>query len=169
MNLTSVKDYFEKSGNYNRELIQKLKSGEDSYFDYKMLVEKLKEDYKTYGKIIVAYDFDNTVCPSEPNYRCDNVVALLKLISELKDFEMVCFTARCTTRMVNEARDHLNKLGIRYDTINDDVPRIKETVEHNCPAKILYSVFLDDRCGLGNAYMALVEFVGWYLDQTNIS
>lgn len=153
---------------YYETTLNELKQAKDSFFDINVALDKLKSTYEKYGKIIVAYDYDDTVCPSEPIYNCDNVVKLLRLCSKFDDFEMICFTARSTPETIEEVRDSLNNLGIRYDTINDNTDRIKKEMELTHPSKVLYGIFLDDKAGLGEAYRILVNFIEWYLEQQNI-
>lgn len=156
------------SKSYYENTLVELKQAKDSFFDINVAINKLKETYEKYGKIIVAYDYDDTVCPTEPIYNCDNVVKLLRLCSNFDEFEMICFTARSTPETIKEVKDNLNRLNIRYDVINDNTDRIKREIEHTHPSKVLYSIFLDDKAGLGDAYKILVEFVDWYLDQQMI-
>jgi hypothetical protein len=169
MLLGRVIDYLKRQNIDAEEILSMVKCEEDSFFDSDLLLEKLKKDYTSYGRIIVAYDYDDTVCPSKINYSCNGVANLLKLCSKFNDFEMICFTARSTPTLIKEATDNLKRLGIRYDAINDDVPRIKKAIDHIYQSKVLYSIFLDDRAGLYQSFNVLVQFVEWYLEQKAIS
>lgn len=182
MNLENVKDCLSKDSNSGMmlnkniltidflknkydELINGLRNNKDSFFDTDRLVESLKNDYMKYKKIIIAYDFDDTVYPSRMEYSCNNVIRLLRLCSVINDFEMVCYTVRSTPDMLKEVKSELDKIGIRYDAINENVPRIKRELGITNDSKIMYSIFLDNRAGLQGSYTALVEFLDWYLKQ----
>lgn len=170
MILSKVRDFMKKTDafhtkSYYENIIEELRNAKDSFFDIDLVVEGLKEKYEEYGKVIIAYDYDDTVCPSKPQYNCDNVVKLLRLCSNFRDFEMICYTARSTPKLIEEVKETLDRLGIRYDTINEDTPRVMNELEHTYTSKVLYGIFLDDKAGLGDAYRALVKFMDWYLDQ----
>ena len=170
-NLTNVMNFLSNRNTRNTdlELLEELKSGKDTFFDTDKLTESLINDYRKYGKLIIAYDFDDTVFPSKPDYHCKNVVKLLQLCSRLSCTEMVCYTARSTEEMIDEVKKELNRLNIRYDAINDNVPRIKAEIEITCPSKVMFGVFLDNRAGLESAYKALVNFLDWLFDQNKMS
>lgn len=138
---------------------------EDTYFSIKEGIKKLIDDYKLYGNIIIAYDFDDTVKPSELNNRCDAVVNLLQICSEL-EFTMICYTARRTTNDIDDVKKVLDDLDIRHDYINEDSYHIKKQIgDGDYAHKIIYSVFLDNRAGLYSAYQILIGFLDWYLSQ----
>ena len=167
--LGSVSQYFEKQNIYPEVILKELSDNRDTFFDRKILVERLKSDYKKYGRIIIAYDFDDTVKPSNPNYDCSSVVKLLQLCSKLNDIEMICFTARRMTDQIKEVEQILDSLNIRHDAINDDCYRIKNEIDKNCESKVMYSIFLDDRAGLDSAFYTLLEFLKFYFQLPAIS
>ena len=132
----------------------------DKYLQTGALFNKLKQDYKMFGRIIVAYDFDDTVFSVNPKLT-SQVRELLKVISKYPDiFKMVVYTAR-TPELYGEVRRYLDKEEIRYDKINEPIPGTFPDKGQ----KILYSVFLDDRAGLRTAYTELVNFTYWVLDK----
>lgn len=169
MILEKVSSYYKKQDIDVSVLLKELINGRDTFFSIETCIEMLKNDYKTHGRIIVAYDYDDTVAPSKPENSCDSVIKLLQLCSKFNDFEMVCYTAR---RKVNDIKDvisELDRLDIRHDAINDDCYRIQKELDHECQSKIIYSIFLDNRAGLESAYKTLVGFINWYLSQPAIS
>lgn len=169
MILERVSSYYKKQNLDTDALMEELRNGKDTFFSIEKCVESLKGDYKTHGRIIVAYDYDDTVEPSKPEYSCTNVTKLLQLCSKFNDFEMICFTARSTVKDVEDALMNLDSLGIRHDAVNEDCYRIKKEVEHECESKVMFSIFLDNRAGLESAYKTLLGFVEWYLEQPLIS
>jgi hypothetical protein len=138
----------------------------DTYLSTETATNRLIEEYKEHGTIIIAYDFDDTVNAKYPGVTCRKVQDLLRVCSQLP-FYMVCYTARCEEKELEEVKTILNHLNIRYDRINEDTydymnnyhPKIEVT------HKIFYSIFLDDRAGLASAYKTLLDFVYWYLNE----
>lgn len=127
-------------------------------------INTLIDEYKEWGNIIVAYDFDDTVKPLYSPEPCDLVVELLQVCSKL-DFRMVCYTARSSNSDIEYVKNALNELCIRYDSINVEHPAAirKNVIEY--PTKLLYSIFLDDKAGLKQSYEVLWGFIDWYLHQ----
>ena len=163
-NLNTLLNYLKKKDTLEDKL-NKLFDGEfkDTYFSKDKCVEKLIRDYKEHGNIIVAFDFDDTVNKSKPEYDCSGVINLLQICSELQ-FTMICYTARTLTKDLDEVKEVLNKLDIRCDYINDDCLQIKEEWEFEQPHKIFYNIFLDDRAGLKSSYKILKEFIEWLVE-----
>lgn len=169
MILEKVSEYYKKQNLNTTVIINELHETSDTFFSIEKCIETLKNDYKKYGRVIIAYDFDDTVKPSNLEYKCDAVVKLLQLCSKFSDFEMICFTARTKKSDINEVKDVLGKLNIRCDAINEDCYRIQQQTEYEHESKILFSVFLDNRAGLDSAYKTLLGFVEWYLNQPSLS
>lgn len=165
MIIEKVRDYFNSMNLDTDALLKKLKEGNDTFFSTEACIEQLKQDYQKYGRIIVAYDFDDTIQPSQINYSCDSVVKLLQLCSEFNDIEMICYTARTSTNDIIVVKETLKSLGIKFNAINDDCPRIKREIEHTHASKVMFSVFLDNRAGLKQAYDVLVGFMEWYVNK----
>lgn len=169
MLIESVNDYFLKNQIDIKGNLEMIDGLNDTYFFEDKALERLISDYKKYNEIIVAYDFDDTVSPYLPENHCDAVVRLLQICSMFSDFRMICFTARSTPAMINEAKTTLDRLKIRYDVINENLPTIEDRLDITCESKVLYSIFLDDRCGLKSAFNTLYKFVKWYINQPAIS
>jgi len=130
----------------------------DTYLQSGSLKNKLISDYKRYGQIIIAYDFDDTVY-SDDLSTTEQVRELLREVSKYNEFVMIVYTAR-TPDMYQEVRDFLERENIRYDKIN------KQSESSNFPdkgQKIFYNIFLDDRAGLRAAYEELANFFYWFL------
>ena len=137
---------------------------EDQFLSNKNAINQLIEDYKKYGKLIIAYDFDDTVKPSLPNYSCNQVIELLQVCSGLSVFNMVCFTCRYKKEDLNEVVEYLDKLHIRHDCINENHPDCQIETSR----KIFFNVFLDNRAGLKSAYEILVGFLDWYRGENEL-
>ena len=165
MNMYTVLDYLNKKNSLPDKLDMLFNTEfHDTYFSRQKCVEKLKEDYEEWGNLIVAFDFDDTVAKSAPNYDCSGVINLLRICSELQ-FIMICFTARANEKDLNEVKETLNRLGIKCDYINEDYWRVKEKWSIEMPHKVFYNIFLDDRAGLKESYEILRDFIKWFVNK----
>lgn len=130
----------------------------DTFFKDEALLEKLKVHYKKHGKIIVAYDYDDTIAPTYMSKSCDQVIQLLK---DLKPYGVfICYTSN---ENLDNVRDYIAKHNIPCDKINENVDFVKERYDKT--GKIYYNVFLDDKTGLGQTYRILRKFLK-YLQET---
>lgn len=108
--------------------------------------ERLLREYRLHGKLIVAYDFDNTVFDYHMNGGTyDNIINLLNRCHKL-GFYLIVFTCNHESKY-EQIANYLNKSNIPYSSINENCPDID--FAHN---KIYYNILLDDRAGLISAY-----------------
>jgi len=63
----------------------------DTFFKDESLLKKLKVHYSNHGKIIVAYDYDDTIAPTYMSKSCIQVIQLLKDLRPYAVF--VCYTS----------------------------------------------------------------------------
>ena len=123
----------------------------NDYFNAKNSTIRLLNDYYKYGDLIVAFDFDNTIF----NYNCAadrtffDVTHLLQECSAL-GFTMVLFTANEDEDKLNFCRTYCRSNEIRIDYVNESP--VMNT------RKPYYSILLDDRAGLEEAY-GILKFV----------
>lgn len=129
----------------------KEKYSQDPFVDRENVKNRWREEYKKYGKLIIAYDFDYTVHSYKgEEYTYDYVMNLLR---ELRPYATyIVFSASPETRY-DYIREYLDEHSIPYDEINKDVLPRTET------RKIYYNVFLDDRAGLGEVVEILYELL----------
>ena len=168
-NLQSVQTYLNQGGVLDVAEIMKQKESHsqkeyDNIFSNQRFIDVLIDDYKKWGTIIVAYDFDDTIEPSDPSKPCDMVIELLQICSKL-GFTMICFTARTLESDIKMVRERCKQLNINCDYINDDCDAIKQSRDFEHATKLTYNVFLDDRAGLKQSYEVLWGFVKWFLSQ----
>lgn len=132
------------------EWIQKLTYSEeepvDQYLQPNANKQRLLKECRLHGKLIIAYDFDNTVF----DYHMDgntynNVIDLLKRCHKL-GFYLIVFTCNHEDKY-EQISNYLKQCSIPYNTINENCPDID--FAHN---KIYYNILLDDRAGLISAY-----------------
>lgn len=121
----------------------------DPFLDINRVVDRLYNEYKRYGDIIIAFDFDYTVHNfRDEDYTYDCVIELLRKWQPYA--KLVVFSASPEERYPY-ITDYLNRRAIPFDAINEDV-----LIEKRKPTrKLYYNILLDDRAGLGSAYMAL--------------
>ena len=120
------------------------------------LLERLISQYKKHNKLVVAYDFDDTI---RPMYcaSCEEVQSLLRAMNNILDAYFIVFTSN---KDIDDVKKYLDKWRIPYDSINENAPFVpfKE-------GKIFYNVLLDDKAGLGETVNTLKQFV--YLIRNN--
>lgn len=131
------------------------------YFDREEVIKRLLHEYQKFGKILVAYDFDDTVFNSDDGTSNEDIV---ELIIEIRPYtHLIVYTARYygSHDVYNDIRDGagfvvdwLKANNVSYDTINKNVVYI--SVEGR---KVYYDAFLDDKAGLKETYETLKEFL----------
>jgi len=136
----------------------------DEVFSNQRFIDVLINDYKEWGTLIVAFDFDDTIKPSDKGKPCDLVIELLQVCSKL-GFTMICFTARTLEKDIEMVKQTCEELHIRCDYINEDCDSVKKNKTFEHATKIFYNVFLDDRAGLRQSYEVLWGFIDWFLSQ----
>jgi myo-inositol-1(or 4)-monophosphatase len=121
----------------------------DSFFDKRKQLSVLLEQYKKHGKIIVAFDFDDTASP----FRGESCEKVVQLIRDLRPYaHLICFTAR-TPENQRAAEAYLKVNNIPYDYIN------REWNGNDISGKLFYNQLLDDKAGLFESYTILSEFL----------
>lgn len=125
----------------------------DIYLDDEQVYERLKQDFFNHDKLIVAYDFDNTVYSKDGS--CDMVIDLLKRCRPYA--KLILFTARdmADDDVFDEVMDYISENDIPCDYINENIIPI----DFKTGRKIYYNIFLDDRAGLSSAYYALKKLI----------
>lgn len=139
------------------------------YLQANNLIQRLINEYLEHGKLIIAYDFDDTVCTytkgnPEPTRERKSNVEICELIHALRPYaDFIVWTCRS-----NETKNP-----------NEDLPALDEAIrwldEHNMPydyintdgkvnyggRKIYANALLDDRAGLASIFDALHGFLNW--------
>lgn len=125
----------------------------DQFLNHKNVVDRLVKEWRQYGKLIIAYDFDDTVYDyHKRGSTYDNVLELLKRCAKA-GAHFIVFTA-CHEGQYRKITDYLDSNDLPYDTINKNLDFIPFTGR-----KVYYNILLDDRAGLESAYKALLEAV----------
>ena len=124
----------------------------DSFFDENKQFEVLKEQYEEHGKLIVAYDFDDTVRP----FRGSNCEQVIQLLKDLRPYaHLICFSARKPNE-TDMIKEYLESNDIPFDFINREWNG--ENIADN---KMFYNQLLDDKAGLYESYRTLIKFLDW--------
>lgn len=126
----------------------------DRYLFQANVVNRLLEEYERYGRIIVAYDFDNTIFDFYSNG--DTYPNVMKLLRDLKPYaNFIVYTCR-PEKQYDEIKEYLDAHELPYDTINEPIIVLNG---EDKGSKLFYSVLLCDRAGLYSAFTALKEVV----------
>lgn len=124
-----------------------LPNSSDYYLDDNNSVNRLLYEWKTYGKLVIAVDFDDTLFDFHKKGRTYNdVINLLKACREIGCY-IVVFTANDDIEHHAFIKSYLRDAGLEIDTINENIECVGFTTK-----KVYYNILLDDRSGLSSAY-----------------
>ena len=125
----------------------------DPYLSEKACVDRLFEEWKKYGSIIVAFDFDMTVF--DYHERGDVYPKVVELLRQCKalGFHLTVFTS-CNDDRFEFIKGYLTENDIPFDSINETPDFIPFKGR-----KVYYNILLDDRAGLLSAYNQLSSLV----------
>lgn len=141
-----IEKHSKKIGHQLRE-----KYAQDPFMDRENVKDRWREEYKKYGKLIIAYDFDYTVHSYKgENFSYEYVINLLREWRPHARF--IVFSASPEERY-QYMQGYLKFNDIPYDEINNEV------IDRHYTRKIYYNVFLDDRAGLGQTVEILSELM----------
>lgn len=108
---------------------------------------RLWDEYKKYGSLVIAFDFDNTVFDyHKKGHTYWQVVELLIKLKEANCY-IICFTA---AEDMDFVKQYLLDNSIPVDAVNENPPFFKSNER-----KIYYNAYLDDRAGLIQVYSEL--------------
>lgn len=115
------------------------------------LLEKLKGVLSDHGKLIIAFDFDDTVFPfSGEDTPCFEVRETLRWAQD-QGHVLICYTCRSDQE---EVLQFCQGEGIYYERFNENHLQLEGQY-----GKIFYNIFLDDKCGLKEALDTLQEIL----------
>lgn len=122
------------------------------------IAQRLLREWKEHKKIIVAVDFDDTICPWNlfNEKKCLEVINLVKQVVEVGAY-VVIHTA-CDEKRYPEIKEWCKKHNLRLDTIGDNPVPLK----YGNSRKPYYNILLDDRAGLKEA-MSILEYCMWVM------
>ena len=115
-------------------------------------LERLEEEWRQHGKIIIAVDYDDTISPWKlRGFDPKRAIDVIKIAQQTGAY-VVIFTA-CKPDRHPEIMTYCESIGIKVDAINKtpiDLP-------YGNDAKIYANIFIDDRAGLNEA-LNILEF-----------
>jgi hypothetical protein len=121
------------------------------------LLDKLHRHYTKHKNLIIAVDFDDTICASVKKAidQCIRTRNILKFALETIECQIVIYTARQTSE---HNLVHIDKFMSEHDI---DYHGINENVIdwHPSPSKIYYNILLDDKSGLLECQDTLEQFL----------
>lgn len=121
----------------------------DFFMDDKNVIERLVREWKEHGKLIIAFDYDNTVYDFyQKGHTFHNVIQLLRECKEFGAYLMV-YTA-CEEYKFPKLISYMNENDIPFDSINEVPDYIPFKGK-----KLYYNILLDDRAGLSSSYNCL--------------
>ncbi len=125
----------------------------DFFLDDTNCVERLFNEWKKYGSIIVAYDYDNTVYDYyNKGYSYQQVIELLRECKRI-GFHLTVFTS-CNDDRFPDIKKYLEENDIPFDGINETPDFIPFKGR-----KVYFNILLDDRAGLSSAYDQLWKVI----------
>lgn len=129
----------------------------DQYLDKDESYNRLEEEYRKYGSLVIGYDFDGTV--HDYHKKGYTYIKVIELIRNLKQigFTLICWTAY---KDLDYVRNFLIENNIPFDTINEG--GIVLPWESR---KIFFSALLDDRAGLLQVYNELTTLTNKILKE----
>jgi hypothetical protein len=124
--------------------------GVDEFIQIENCIERLLREYNTHKKLIIAFDFDDTVFDyHRKGGKNETVLALLRRCQQL-GFWLVMFTASAPERFP-EMIQYMQDQGIEVHSVNKNPINLP----FGYHGKIYYNILLDDRAGLGQAVETL--------------
>lgn len=122
----------------------------DPYMDTDRCVARLLQEWRLHGKLIIACDFDDTVFDFHSRgHLYTRVLHLLKRCQD-HEFWIMMYTAM-HPESYEKSKTYLADRGIIVHCVNEN-PIDLPFGHHGKP---LWSILLDDRAGLGQAYVIL--------------
>jgi hypothetical protein len=123
--------------------------------------KRLIEEYEEHGKLVIGFDFDNTIFDCHNNGgNYSDVISLLKKCKEL-GFILCLFTAELNPEWINWKIKYCEHFGIKPDYIN-------ESPIMNGTKKPVFNILLDDRAGLESTFRTLINLLIYIEDKKTI-
>jgi hypothetical protein len=123
------------------------------YLNPEHATQRLREEWDTYGGLIIAVDFDSTLIPYRIHEENADFELIRQLVRECKKYGCIIVINTGSEKARWEGIiDDLKELGIDWDYFNETPPHIKEIGRDG---KVYANVYLDDRAGLWEVYTSL--------------
>jgi len=123
----------------------------DLYLSDYPAIKRLLMEWVNHDKLIIAFDYDNTVFDYHNNgLSFEYIVELLQKCDKI-GATFIVYSCSPESRH-SEIHNYLDSIGLRADYINK--PHI-ELSDGTGTGKIFFNILLDDRAGLRSAYIIL--------------
>lgn len=132
----------------------------DTYMNIDTCANRLYNEYKEYGNLIIAFDFDETVYSEDGPETHAQMIELLQACGKL-GFELIVYTCRPENEW-DFVKDYLYSNEIPFHGINVES---KTTTFPKSKEKIFYNIFFEDRAGLKSAYESMVRCISLILEE----
>lgn len=117
----------------------------DPYFSTNKCIDRLKEQYDLHKKLIIGFDFDDTIFDfHKKGYTYDRVITLLKKCNALR-FPLVMISCKETQEQLDDNCFICKQIDIKVDYVNCSPVMPKAS-------KPFVNILLDDKAGLRQAY-----------------
>lgn len=124
----------------------------NNFLNTETAVLRLLSEYLTHGKLVVGFDFDNTIFDvHNKGIDCSEIISLLQKCKKL-GFILCLYTAELREDWLKWKIDYCKHFGIEPDYVNES-PLLPGT------KKPFFNILLDDRAGLESAYQTLKQVV----------
>ena len=119
-------------------------------FDERYYIDRLKEEYATYGKLIIGFDFDSTLFDLyDSGIDVTPIKDLVKRCTR-HNFHTCLWTAVMDEWAIVYKKRIIKDMGLEFTHYNES-PALNDS------RKPHFSILLDDRAGLESAYNILVK------------
>lgn len=109
-------------------------------------LDRLLDEWRVHGKIIIAIDYDDTISHWKlGDFNPERIISVLKTAKETGAY-LVIFTA-CNPDRYSEIKAYCNSIGLDIDSFNENPINLPWGNEK----KIYANIFLDDRAGINEA------------------
>lgn len=117
-------------------------------------IERLKKELDTHGKLVIGFDFDNTIF--DVHNRGGSYKEVIDILKQCKDHGWIlCLsTAELREDWLQWKVNYCKHFGIEPDYVNES-PLLKGT------KKPFFNLLLDDRAGLQSAYIILKNVLNY--------
>lgn len=123
---------------------------------------RLVEQYKKMDRLIIAYDFDDTVAPYY-SAGCYHAASAIRMAKEYLNAYLIVYTCNQDEEKIKE---YLDEEEIPYDAINENAPFIHFNKKDG--SKLYYNLLLDDKAGLHQALNDLETLIYGVINGTII-
>lgn len=114
--------------------------------------KRLISEYEAHGKLVVGFDFDNTIFDvHNKGINCSEIISLLQECKKL-GFTLCLYTAELRGFWLEWKKNYCKHFGIEPDYVNES-PLLPGTT------KPFFNILLDDRAGLESAFQTLKAVV----------